>query len=291
MCKGESSIRIYKPGVSFRVTRKDSCVQPAANPSVRQMAVIRGIPTWNSPPRSGPSLHPHNHSCHHLTSRSGSVRSGCSVGGGVAFIGAMRAPVAPGGGGVRGCGSPSGRGGGIRVDVRVRKAGWDERVLESDARGSGRSEVVIASAWSAESSNGDSGGATNAGSRSDGCMNGFSDARGLWSAELSGSASVESRELRARWPPSPPVDVLPVCRFDRSTLALRVTAPSKEGPLACADSRAALRRSRSAISHLRRFCKNGRVQYLSTDGKGRSKERAHLFDPSRLGCLVGCGGI
>jgi hypothetical protein len=233
--------------------------------STQSTAGAKVVPlTWKSPPRSGPSLHPHNQSCHHLTSCSGgSVRSGCIVGAGVAFIGATCVPVAAGGG-VLGGGSPSGCGGGTRVDVRGCTASWDEGIFEpnvSGERGDEGSEISVITldrSLESESSKGDC--ESNWDGRcSDGCMNGFSDTRGLWSMSLSGTASTESVDLRARWFPSPPMDDLLACRFDRSTLALRVTAPSKVGPPPlpiCTDSRAALRRSRSAISHLRRFCQN-----------------------------------
>lgn len=236
--------------VSFKRICAASLVQTC---QYDQQPELEGVPTWKSPPRSGPSLQPHNHSCHHLTCCSGSsVGPGRSVGADVAFIGATRGPVSLGGG-VRGRGSPNGCGGGTRVDVRWSTAGWEDGVSESNASGERGDEGSETSVITLDCSlEGDP--------LSDGCMNGFSDTRGLWSMSLRGTAS-ESTELWDRWLLSPPpVDALLACRLDRSTLALRVTAPSKDGPLPplpmCADSRAALRRSRSAISHRRRFCQN-----------------------------------
>lgn len=181
------------------------------------------------------------------------------------FIGAMR----PLGGGVRGGGNPSGCGGGTSFDVGEIVAGFDECVFESNAS----SDTPDCSF---ELTKGDNVGETNPDPVSDGCMNGFADGGGLWSMSSSGTTSTESLDLRARWLPSPPADDLLVCRFDRSTLALRVTSPSKDGPppppLACADSRAALRRSRSAISHRRRFSSTRRVSAASSFVGGYESE-------------------
>lgn len=76
--------------------------------------------------------------------------------------------------------------------------------------------------------------------------------RGECSMSLSGTPSTESREFNAQWLPSPFRERRDSegCRPAKMRLALRVTPSSMDGPLfICADTRAAFRRCRSAISH------------------------------------------
>jgi len=82
--------------------------------------------------------------------------------------------------------------------------------------------------------------------------------RGECSMSLSGTPSTESREFNAQWLPSPFRERRDSegCRPAKMRLALRVTPSSMDGPLfICADTRAAFRRCRSAISHRFKVCR------------------------------------
>ena len=101
----------------------------------RQLGEMQTRRTWWSPPRSGPSPHPHNHSCHHLTGGASSSafalsaaralslsssKLGClddaTDGGGIGSGGLLASGVPTRGGGARGAGRSSGCGGGGGCD-------------------------------------------------------------------------------------------------------------------------------------------------------------------------------
>lgn len=66
---------------------------------------------------------------------------------------------------------------------------------------------------------------------------------------------------------------------------MRVTSPSKEGP-PCVDSRAALRRSRSANSHRRKFSSTRRVSAASSFVGGYDSELGFSMISSSSSCFA-----
>jgi hypothetical protein len=91
--------------------------------------------TCDSPPRSGPSLHPQSHSVHHGTgvSSSSSCTDILDSGSGNGSGGRLACGLAVRGGGERGLGRSSGAGTFMVLDFFFFVVRWDEVVADSDS--------------------------------------------------------------------------------------------------------------------------------------------------------------
>ncbi|KZT26789.1 hypothetical protein NEOLEDRAFT_208984 [Neolentinus lepideus HHB14362 ss-1] len=115
------------------------------------------ILAWLPPPRSGPSLHPHNQSVHHLVGGSSSCCVGTSAGesGEIGEIGSgarFATGVPARGGGAFGSGRPRGSGGGGGLPDEARRFGASSLVTSVfSTAGVGGTELMMAKVWCASS--------------------------------------------------------------------------------------------------------------------------------------------
>ena len=218
------------------------------------------VRTWWSPPRSAPSLQPQHHSVHHRTSGCSSDCVGATTGGAIGSGGRLAWGVSVRGGGDRGRGKFKGCGGvGFALDNEAE--GWSvfafaafgvsgdcspssNGFCESDA-------VMMAECW---------------GSRVrlsvdwPGVAKGLSTGSGVTTREGPGLTSMSSSGTESesvvrslRWAPTPPDAACFAWLPGHKRLARRAMSVTMDELPDAADSRAAFRRSRSAVSHFRRF--------------------------------------